>query len=206
MTLALPLVATDFLAVLHAGLLPSGDIWPTESGTIQSKLLGALMLTYERQTGRSNNLLIDAFPVSAVELLPEWESTLGLPDPCAGQNPTIQARQAQVVVRLSALNGPTIAFFVATAATLGYDVSIQQFAPFRAGRNRAGDAVQGAVWAFAWQVFASSVSISSFRAGISRAGDPLRAWGNPALECEIERLSPAHTTVLFAYGAGVAST
>ncbi|WP_197520275.1 putative phage tail protein, partial [Paraburkholderia tropica] len=55
--------------------------------------------SYERSTSRANYLLIDSFPPTAYELLPEWESTLGLPDPCAGEAPTIPQRQAQVLAR-----------------------------------------------------------------------------------------------------------
>lgn len=203
MTLALPLTADDFLAALHRGLLPPGDIWPTETSSMQSRVLRALMLTYERLIARDNNLLIDSFPSSAVELLPEWESTLGLPDPCAGPSPTLQLRQAQVVIRLATVTCPTIAYFTALAATLGYVVTVQQFAPFRVGINRAGDAVQGSGWASAWLVYAPAVEVAYFRAGRSAAGDALAAWGNPVLQCEIQRLAPAHTVVLFAYASGV---
>jgi uncharacterized protein YmfQ (DUF2313 family) len=51
-------------------------------------VLSGFTPAFERLTARANNLLIDAFPGSTYELLPEWEATLGLPDPCAGEAPT----------------------------------------------------------------------------------------------------------------------
>ena len=36
----------------------------------------ALAQVYVRQTARSRNLVVDAFPATTVELLPEWENTL----------------------------------------------------------------------------------------------------------------------------------
>ena len=55
-------------------------------------------------------------------------------------------------------------------------------------------------WQFVWQVNAPEASIVEFDAGRSSAGEPLRSWGNELLECVINRLKPAHTYVLFAYG------
>ena len=91
-------------------------------------------------------------------------------------------------------------YFEAVAAELGYQVTITEFFPFRAGASKAGDPAAGDAWAFAWQVNAPETTIWEFKAGHSTAGEPLRTWGNEKLECVIERLKPAHTEVLFAYG------
>lgn len=84
--------SADYLAALQA-LLPRGRVWPRESDATQTKALSGLAGVYERQNARSNNLLSDAFPITAYELLPEWESTLALPDPILGRDTTIQGRR-----------------------------------------------------------------------------------------------------------------
>jgi uncharacterized protein YmfQ (DUF2313 family) len=56
---------------------------------VQSQVLYGLAKSYERETARANNLLVDSFPLTTYELLPEWESSLGLPDPCAGVAPIL---------------------------------------------------------------------------------------------------------------------
>ncbi|WP_338085472.1 putative phage tail protein [Gluconacetobacter entanii] len=107
--------AADFLAAFQRHL-PTGPIWPREAGSNQATALGCLMPTLERLAQRDENLLIDAFPATTVELLPEWQASLGLPDACAGTDPTIEQQRAQVVARLTdcvlttrftTLSGPT---------------------------------------------------------------------------------------------------
>ncbi|WP_175795975.1 YmfQ family protein [Burkholderia anthina] len=189
--------ANDFARALQA-LMPMGKVWPRDADSLQSQVISGLAAIYKRSSDRAQNLISDAFPASTVELLPEWESALGLPDPCAGDSPTIQQRRSQVVARFANSGGQSSAFFVEFANNLGFDVSIDQFAPFRAGQSRAGDPVYSADWAFAWRVDAPPVTVEYFRAGISAAGEALAEWGNAVLLCEMSALKPAHTTVIVA--------
>jgi uncharacterized protein YmfQ (DUF2313 family) len=154
---------------------------------------------YERQTARANYLLIDSFPSTTYELLPEWESTLGLPDPCAGVAPTVQQRRTQVVARLTNVGGASIPYIVGFAASLGYAISITQFAPARVGQSRVGQPLCGVAWAFAWQINASLNTIVRSRVGAAAVGEPLAAWGNAVLECELRAVMPAHTIPIFSY-------
>ncbi|NUB17341.1 DUF2313 domain-containing protein [Azospirillum brasilense] len=73
----------DFRSAAQA-LLPRGRVWPRESGTVQGQVLDGLAASYERQTADAAALLVDAFPASTTQLLPEWEASLGLPDACTG--------------------------------------------------------------------------------------------------------------------------
>ena len=144
-------------------------------------------------------MLVDAFPPTTYELLPEWESTLGLPDPCAGAAPTIPARRAQVVARLTAVGGASIPQLVAFAASLGYTVSITQYSQARAGMLKAGQPCCGYDWNFAWKITAPLNTVVRAVAGSMAAGDPLASWGNAVLECEFRAVMPAHTIPIFAY-------
>jgi uncharacterized protein YmfQ (DUF2313 family) len=159
-----------------------------------------LMPTWARLDARSENLIVDAFPCSTSELLPEWEATLGLPDPCTGEVGTIQERTAAVCTKFSARGGQSIAYFVALAASLGFDITIQQYAPFRVDLNRVGDPLYGEDWAYAWQVTVNTTQgITYFRVGESTCGEPLASWGSTLLECMIQQYAPAHTVLIFAY-------
>lgn len=188
--------AADYLRALQAHL-PRGRVWPRDSDASQTATLGTLTPCFARLNARANNLLVDAFPASTFELLPEWEATLGLPDPCAGEAPTTQQRVAQVVSRLTSTGGQSISYFTAVAAALGYPITITQFVPSRFGKA-FGTLFGGTAWAFAWQVNAPTFTINSLQFGGS-FGTPFATWGNNVLQCELERLSPAHTTVLFDY-------
>jgi uncharacterized protein YmfQ (DUF2313 family) len=190
--------AANFLAAMQA-LLPRGRVWPRDADAVQTQVLSGLAPCYERQTARANYLLIDSFPSTTYELLPEWESTLGLPDPCAGAAPTIPQRRSQVIARFTNIGGASIPYFIGFAASLGYTVTIQQFSQARAGQLRAGMPCCGYDWNFAWKITAPLNTVVRATAGAMAAGDPLASWGNAVLECEFRAIMPAHTIPIFAY-------
>ncbi|MBR7961258.1 DUF2313 domain-containing protein [Burkholderia vietnamiensis] len=192
------LTSADYLRAFQA-LMPRGRVWPTDSDATQTAVLAGLTQIYERSTARANQLLVDAFPGTTYELLPEWEATLGLPDPCAGSTPTIQQRRSQVIARLANSGGQSISYFVTFAAQLGYTVTIAQYTQARAGMLRAGQPVNGYDWNFAWKITAPLNTVVRAVAGAMSAGDPLAAWGNNVLECEFRAVMPAHTIPIFAY-------
>lgn len=196
--LAPNLLAADFLAALQA-LMPRGRAWQRSPESVQAQTMSGLAPSYERQTARANYLLTDAFPLTTYELLPEWESSLGLPDPCAGPAPTIPLRRAQVKARIMNTGGSSVAYLIAFAAALGYTVSITQYTQARAGLLRAGDPCCGYDWNFAWKVTAPLNTVTRAVAGAMAAGDPLASWGNAVLECEFRAVMPAHTIPIFAY-------
>lgn len=190
--------AADFLAALQA-CMPRGKVWPKGPDAIQTQVLQGLAIPFQQHNDRANYLLTDAFPATAEELLPEWEATLGLPDPCAGPQPSIAARQAQVLARFAGVGGQSPDYFVSYAAKLGYTVTITQYTPFRMGQQTMGDPLGSPDWAFTWSVNAPLVTQIPFRMGQSAMGDPLESWSNEVLECEIKGYAPAHTVVLFTY-------
>lgn len=191
--------AQDFAGVILA-LMPRGLIWPRDPSAVMAQAVGCLSPTFARHTLSNNNLLIDAFPATAVELLTEWEETLGLPDPCAGVSPTLQQRQGQVVARLTNSGGQSVPYFTQYAALLGYAVTVTEFTPFRMGQQRMGCPLGTQDWAFAWRINAPAESITYFSMGQSSMGQALASWGNAVLECEMRAIAPAHTILNFAYG------
>ncbi|KPA90597.1 hypothetical protein PF66_02658 [Pseudomonas asplenii] len=131
----------------------------------------------------------------------DWERVLALPDPCLiGAQQTTRQRIQAVVSKLSGRGGQSKAFFITLAKSLGYDVTITTFRPARAGVARAGDALYGGDWNFAWRVNAPAVTVSQAVAGLAAAGDPLAAWGNKSLECRLSQMKPAESILLFGYG------
>jgi uncharacterized protein YmfQ (DUF2313 family) len=192
------LTSADYLRAFQT-LMPRGRVWPKDSDAEQTAVFTGLTQVYARNTARANQLLVDAFPATTYELLPEWEATLGLPDPCAGPAPTIQQRRNQVVARLSNSGGQSIAYFVNFAAQLGFSVTITQYSQARAGILKAGQPCNGYDWNFAWKITAPLNTVVRAVAGAMAAGDPLAAWSNSVLECEFRAVMPAHTIPIFAY-------
>lgn len=189
----------DFRTALLA-LLPRGRIWSRDPDGMPWLLSNIWAATFQRSAARAANLITDAFPATATELLPEWEDTLGLPDPCAGEAPTIEQRRAQVVARLTDSGGASIPYFVAFVKTLGYDVTITEFAPSRFGK-KFGGTFGGDDWAYAWQVNLPSFTITNRKFG-DVFGEPYATWGSTVVQCELLARNPAHTTLIFNYSNG----
>ena len=189
---------TDYLAALKA-LLPPGRAWAAEPGSAHEQVLESIALGLSRSDGAAADLLADGFPATTDALLPEWEATTGLPDPCAGASPTLQQRQAQVVARLANSGGQSAAYFIAFAARLGFDITVTEYAPFRAGQSRVGSPLGAAASSHTWAITAPLNNVTPFRAGRSAVGEPLQAFGNAVLECELRAVAPAHTTLIFTY-------
>lgn len=192
----------DYVAALLA-LLPRGRVWPKDPAATQNGVLQGLAPTYVRLDARAMTLLVDAFPATTVELLPEWEQSLGLPDPCEGADQGLEQRRAQVVTRLASAGGQSVAYFLEVLARLGYpDGSIEQYAPFRADRSVAETPLFGPEWAFAWRVNLPELRVFYFQADISAADEPLLVISNDVAVCVIDALKPAHTTVFYTTDPG----
>jgi uncharacterized protein YmfQ (DUF2313 family) len=190
-------LAQDFLNATLA-LLLRGRMWNKSALSNMWSTLALFTPALERFNARGDFLLVDAFPATTDELLPEWEATLGLPDKCAGEAPTLALRRAQVVARLTNSGGQSIAYYTEVLSLLGYAVTISEGTTFRAGFSRVGDHVGGA-YANTWTVSAPLYSINYFRTGSGTAGEPLASWSNEVLECVIRELEPSHTYVTFVY-------
>lgn len=172
--------ADDYAAASRA-LAPRGAVWPDDTESVQGKVLAALALTWWRIDGAAVQLLADTFPATTEALLDEWEASVGLPDPAIGAGATIAQRQAQVVARLVGAGGQSRERFISFAATLGFTITITNYAPLRVGHFNAGDAAYGQIWADAW-----GVHVAANTGGMS-AGQ---------LKAELETIKPAETTIL----------
>lgn len=165
-------------------LLPAGSAWPRDIGTNLHKFLQGVAEEAARIHDRAEDLLAEMDPSRTTELLLEWETVWGLPDPCTGTLETLQERRAALVARITSLGRQNPQFFIDLAASLGYAITIDE--------NVGADPT-------VWRVNAPTTTIKWFRAGQSRAGEQVRTWGNELLECAIKEVNPAHLTVLFAY-------
>jgi uncharacterized protein YmfQ (DUF2313 family) len=192
------LTSSDYLLQLQA-LLPQGPAWPREESPL-TRLLTGLAQELGRVDGRAVTLLEEADPRTTAELFADWERVAGLPDTCAqafGGDQTLAQRRAALVGKLTTLGGQSAAYYVGLAAALGYAITVEDFQPHTV-RHPVNHPLYSQAWAFAWQVNSAlnTVTKLTVRGPVS---DPLASWGTALLECVIERLRPAHTTVLFSY-------
>lgn len=204
-------------------LLPQGLIWgAAKTGKLAAVLdvpAGQMSVCHDR----ADNLMMEAIPTTALELLPEWEKFAGLPDECTiGYAETIEERRRAVVAKLTGRPTLSLQSFIDLAEMLGYKISIREYIPFTAGRSRCGgDHVLvsphspfiagasrcggppnfGGLYArYHWRVTIVENRVHLFRTGRDKCGTKL-GYYKPAkdLECFLKRRKSAHTRVFFEY-------
>lgn len=194
------LSAADWRLVLQ-GLMPRGRAWPRDPDAVQARFLGALGEPLAAQHARILDLLErESNPALAAEMLADWEAAYGLPDDCTGANADTAGRRGALLAKIIAQGGQSRAYFVAVAAQLGYAITIEEFRPFRVDIATVETPLYDTDWIFTWLVRAPETTVTEFQVERSTCEDPLRSWGNDSLECVLNRLKPARTAVLFAYG------
>lgn len=164
-------------------LLPTGALWPAaQTVNTFTDVLDALAEELARIDARVENLMLEAYPDTSVELLPDWERVAGLPDSCTGELATLQQRHNALMGVLTIQRSLSRQFYIDIAARLGFTITITELA------------------GFTWRVNAAlDVNAVYFRADVSVAGDPLVQSLNNLLECAMNTLKPAHTIVTFNY-------
>lgn len=193
------LTDTDYLRQLQA-LLPPGPAWSKDDDSPLGRLLAGMAVELARIDGRAWQLIEEADPRTTAELFLDWEHVAGLPDACVlafGDEQSLDQRRSALVGKLATLGGQSPAYYVGLAAALGYAITITEFRAHTVN-NDVEFPVFDDAWAFAWQVNAALNTITEITVDMT-VEDPLAAWGNALLECVINRLKPAHTTVQFSY-------
>lgn len=183
-------------------LFPAGAAWDDARTGNLGVLAQAMADELARVDVRALQLAADWIPSNAIELLPDWERALALPDNCfPDQSQSVGQRQAAAVEKFTRLGLQTPAYFVSLAASLGYTVTIEEYFPFSAGSGMAGAPVVDEEWAYTWKVRVQGQQqeITDFEVGRSAVGEALRSWGNSLIECVINRQKPAHTVAIYSY-------
>lgn len=169
------LTHADYTASLQKHL-PRGRAWPRDTDGVQHALLAGLSNCLSRLHGDANGLLVDAFPTTAVDLLGEWEDTLGLDG-----TGSLADRHAAVLAKLQQTGGASLPYFRNLVLSFGFSsCTIRQFT-FATVVSPVNAAMHGVDAAFRFTV---------------------NVWGtgdNAGMEAAVQRFKPAHTTVDFIY-------
>lgn len=187
---------TDAYLAAYLALLPQGRIWNKEPGSNLYQVISALIPTFTRVANSAADLLVEGFVPTTDELLPEWQASLGLPDPCLPATATFEQQRAQAVSRLIGVEGQSVAFMIAYAANLGYQISVSEYTNFHVGASKVGASKIGDL-AFSWVVNAPAEVVYYFKVGVSKVGEKLAELNSDVLQCELANISPAHTSLFF---------
>lgn len=195
--------AIDYAEQLHA-LLPQGAAWSVPKDGTFARLLLALGDEFARIDARALDIIEEADPRTALEMLPDWERVAALPDSCVGAPDSVAERHAALHYKLTRTGSQSRAAYIERARRAGFEIEIEEHRPARLG-VRVNARCNDEEWAFAWTVHVRSSDsqeelLASTQAHMGdRLGVRLRGWGSLNIECLIRRTAPAHTIVLFAY-------
>jgi len=180
-------------------LMPRGSIYPREeANTNYKKLLSALAEEHKRLDCEATDLLNEAMPDQTGRFLEDWERVLGLPK-CGVQLETREERKNMVLAMLNLGVFSNAQFFENIAAIFGFDATVIELKPFRAGSSSVGDPLNGLEQKGTILIRASCVDSYFFRAGASGAGERLTSCGNEGLECIINFFKHSWQYVVFEF-------
>lgn len=188
--------ADDFRHALSA-LLPRGRAWPRDPDSTLQALLAGLAPAFHLSHSAAADLLVDAFPATAEQMLPEWEATLGLPSAYGTAPTTTAERQQAVVAALTDTGGQSAAYYQQLAARLGFSITIDQFRAYNVNASVMTPITDDA-WAHTWRVNASASIATSYTPAVDIV-QAVPGVGNPLLEYVLARFKPAHTICITSY-------
>ncbi|TCS35806.1 uncharacterized protein YmfQ (DUF2313 family) [Paucimonas lemoignei] len=191
----------DQYASAHAQLQPRGLAWSRNPNGVLGKLYKAFSRSYASVHASLLLLARELDPRSSSQLLDDWERFAGLPDECSLIQGTESERRAAVHAKITATGGASASYFIQLAATLGYPgATVTEFPVARFGRSHFGDRFHSRKWRNVWQLNLPGQGNTTARFG-DRFGTRFQQSGNTVLECRVVKLKPAHTQVIFHYGA-----
>lgn len=182
------------------GILPSGWALGFRGGYLDA-VIEAIAGVIRSAELDADQITVEMDPRSATMLLEDFERVLG-PDFCGRDTGSLSIGERQRLVhqRWTSTGGSSAAYFIGIAAKLGVTITIEEFWPSRAGRMRAGQRLRPDGCQYVWRVsIPGLVSVRKFKAGVSRAGHRLGSFKVSDIECELRRLKPAHTILVFKY-------
>lgn len=191
------LTTEDYLVELQ-GLLPVGPAWPRDPDSELTLRLAADAEEFARVDARIDDLVNESDPRSASEMLADWERVVGLPDGCTGPLSGLAARRAAVIGRLTAEGGQSQPYYIALAATLGFEITISEHEVHTCDSD-CDEPINDLTWRFVWDVNVAEAVTVRESTCMDGCETPLANWGNELLECALSRLKPAHTKVRFIY-------
>lgn len=183
-------------AELLKRLLPSTAYDP--NAPLLSAELDAEGAELDMAKASADSLLLESDPRHTLQLLPDFERVLDLPDTCCSTatNSTITQRRARVVEKSFAKGGQSRPYFIDLAMRLGYtDVSITVCKPMTC-EDPCDHSVYGQDWGFAWQLNVGDYFAIHTMTCDDPCDSPLRSWQPNELLCRVNQLKPAHTVAI----------
>ena len=170
----------DYSDLLHR-LSPRGRLWDSLPAGLQDLYdgIGGVLASVHN---RVLDVLLEANPLTADEMLDQWLAAYGLPEPGSVLPASREDRRALLIAKLTTRRGQSVARMLAICSACGATASVDEW--FDAGRPHT------------WRLVLGSDCIR-FRCGVSKCGEKLVDFTDvgAAVRSQIDRAKPAHTIV-----------
>jgi uncharacterized protein YmfQ (DUF2313 family) len=183
----------------HEALLqqmPRGRAWPRDPESNLSQYVKGFAQRLVDAELSADQLLLEMRPETTVQLLPEWEEYLGLPE-CAVPNQTFESRRAAVVEKYHRKGGLQTWQIEALALALGFTVEVREHFPHHVQRT-----VLYPIWPNRWR-YTLEVVVFGLPDGRFRVTDnvltPLKTQSALLLECTLSRYKLGGFTYEYIY-------
>ena len=193
-----PVNREAYRAQLHA-LLPAGRAWPEEAGTTLDALVRAITDELADVDLSDARLLDEVRPDTTVDLLPDWERVLGLPDSCSQLGSNLAIRRASLLAKLIAQPTMNPSAYETVAEEFGITITVAEHDQTRAAADSMLN-TGGGRWRHVWWIeIPTSGDIQEFTT-LSDVTEALRTIErNTELECRLGKAAPAHTELFVEY-------
>ncbi|MGV2980687.1 hypothetical protein ACERNI_10825 [Camelimonas sp. ID_303_24] len=192
----------DVLLPQVIAVAPRGRAWQTDEtsgpvgATVQHKLWAVVADAVAGAYATLTRAVGAAFPSAADEGgIASWEYDYGLPDPCLGQTPGLEARRQAVRGALVSADDASIQAMVCAAAAIGYDIQIEEWDAFECGWTGFGEAGFGSPdLAFEFLVIAPNLPLTWIAFGeIGFGNEGFGSFPPDGLVCLIQHIKHSHT-------------
>lgn len=184
-------------------LLPHGPAWDDLDGScFFMKMLTLASLEFARIDADIVRLIDESDPTTASVTLGDWFHQWGIPDECTkNTDATLEQLREVLLLKIRAL-GLTFAELVPIIGKIcGYAETKLDTADTFTVASTVDCALYSDDWAdWFWTVTVSDLNRKYFTVD-GRVNEFLATWGNELFECLIKHYTPAHTGVIFKYGA-----
>lgn len=192
--------ADGYLEMLQA-LLPRGLAWPRDPDATLTHLLHAIADGLAAVDQAGADLIGEIHLGTTVDLLPDWERVLGLPDTCSGAlSGTVSGRRAVAVQAIRRHTDASPPSYTAIAAEMGYEGATVIERVQADAERIVGLDTSGGRWAYVWWLRVPAAHRVRYKDVLSPVTAPLAEQISDAeLECRIRRVAPAHTYPVVIY-------
>lgn len=183
-------------------LAPRGRAWQTDEvnapvgSTVQHRVWGVVADALASAYASLTRAVGAAYPSAADDGgIQSWEYDYGLPDPCLGRAPGLEARRQAVRGALVAADDASIQSMVCAAERIGFPIEIEEWDAFECGWTGFGEAGFGSAdLAFEFLVIAPTLPLTWIAFGEIGFGDEgFGSFPPDGLVCLIQHIKHSHT-------------